>query len=208
MKRTAVLFLMLFCSVSFAGQRAVTDTGEEVILNSDHTWRYLNTPDNTISHIKTNPKRFSKSLTATFQIKSTKNNTVFWINTDKWRFNKGRTNHQAEYEFQLKDQDLYGMAIDEAISIPIETLADIALSNARKVAPDMRVIRKEYREVNNVKAVYMEMQGTARGIPINYFGYYYSDKSGSTQFVAYTGTGLVSKYKDEIGSFLNGISIR
>jgi len=208
MRLAAALLLMLFATALFAGQKAITDTGEEVILNDDHTWHYVDAPRNTISTISTNPKTYSKPKSAGFQLKSTKNNAVFWIDADKWRFQKAKTNKEAEYEFQLKDGDLYGMAIDEAITIPMDTLADIALSNARNVAPDMRVVKKEYRHVNNTKAIYMEMQGTMRGIPISYFGYYYSDKSGSTQFLAYTGTGLVPKYRKQIAAFLSGFDAR
>ena len=54
----------------------------------------------------------------------------------------------------------------------------------------------------------MEMKGTIQGIKFMYFGYYHSDDTGSTQFVAYTGSNLTSKYKSEIYDFLNGFVLQ
>ena len=54
----------------------------------------------------------------------------------------------------------------------------------------------------------MEMKGTLQGIKFMYLGYYYSDDSGSTQFLAYTGSSLVGKYKSEINDFLNGFVVQ
>ena len=49
----------------------------------------------------------------------------------------------------------------------------------------------------------MQMDGTIQGIKFSYFGYYYSDKSGSTQLLVYTASNLADKYKIEIENFLN-----
>ena len=54
----------------------------------------------------------------------------------------------------------------------------------------------------------MEMKGTTQGIKFMYLGYYYSDDSGSTQFITYTGSNLVNKYKLEIYDFLNGLEVQ
>ena len=54
----------------------------------------------------------------------------------------------------------------------------------------------------------MEMKGTLQGINFMYLGYYYSDDAGSTQFIAYTASSLVSKYKSEIYNFLNGFRVQ
>ena len=39
----------------------------------------------------------------------------------------------------------------------------------------------------------MQMAGTITGMKFTYIGYYYSDASGTTQLVAYTGTSLGGK---------------
>jgi hypothetical protein len=205
MKKLLVAILLLVASTSYAGQTAVTDTGEKVILNSDGTWVHADSAPKPAQKIETNKKKFDKPKDSTFLLKSTRNNSAYWINTGKWSFAKTQADAAAEYRFQLKGKDLYGMVITEGIEIPLDSLADIALTNARGVAPDMKMIMQEYRVVNGKKVIYMEMKGTMKGIHFTYHGYYYSNSSGSTQFVAYTATNTVAKYESEMNDLLNGL---
>jgi hypothetical protein len=201
------LFLLLLYSLSgYAGQSAVTDTGERVILNSDGTWQYADSGKSANKKIQTNPKQFHKPDSAKFLLKSTRNKSAFWLDTGKWSFKKAENaDSSAEYEFRLKGKDLYGQVITEQIEVKLESLADIALENARSAAPDARVIQQEYRVVNGHKVIYLEIRGTIQSIRFTYLGYYYSDASGSTQFIAYTASTLVDKFKPEIYGLLNGL---
>lgn len=90
----------------------------------------------------------------------------------------------------------------------MDSLTEVALQNARNAAPDMRIIKREYRNVNGVRAIYMEMRGTTQGADFTFSGYYFSNDSGTTQFLTYTGTNLLGMYDAEIRSFLNGFSKR
>jgi len=204
---TILVFISLTATV-FAGQKAISDTGEEVILNSDGTWEYVNNGKKAIDKIKTNKNKFTKSTDASFQLKSTKNNSTIWINTDKWSFKKPKEEGVTEYTFQLKGKDVYAMVITEGVEFDMEALTDIALTNARGVAPDIKIIAKEYRNVNDRKIIYMQMNGTIQGGKFTYVGYYHSNASGSTQFVAYTSQKFVEKYHSDIFEFLNGLYIR
>ena len=205
MKKLFVAILLLLAATSYASQKAITDTGKEVILNNDGTWEYSDNAQKATNIIKTNKKKFKRPRDSSFLLKSTKNNSAYWINTDKWSFEKAKANPSAEYEFILKGKDLYGMAITEAAEIPVESLANIALSNARGIAPDAKSVKQEFRIVNGKKVIYMEMNCTVQGMKVTYLGYYYSDVSGATQLVTYTTTNLVDKYRSEINNFLNGL---
>ncbi len=72
-------------------------------------------------------------------------------------------------------------------------LSRVALQNAKKSDSDAKITQQEYRIVNGNKVIYQELEGTIQGIHFKYLGYYYSDKSGSTQYIVYTGANLVSK---------------
>ncbi len=205
MKKLFVTIILLLAATSYASQKAITDTGEEVILNSDGTWEYSDKAQKATKIIETNEKKFKKPVDSSFLLKSTKNNSAYWINTDKWIFKKPKDMSLAEYEFRLKGKDVYGKAINEEVRISIESLGNIALINAQEAAPDSKIVKKEFRIVNGNKVLYMELSGTVHGISFTYLGHYYSDASGTTQLVAYTGTGLVDKYKSEIIDFLNGL---
>jgi len=205
-KNICLLFALLAVSIQLnAQEKAVTSTGEEVILFDDGTWKYMDVDLPSVDEITTNPRNFAKAKDSSFLLKSKKTKNGFWINPKKWDFRKGTDNPDAEYELQLKEGDLYGMIITEKVEIPLEALKNIALSNAKSVAPDVRVVKEEYRNVNGLKVLCMQLNGTTQGIKFSYFGYYYSDESGTVQFITYTAQSLIDEYRDTAESLLNGI---
>jgi len=200
---TSLLILVTGCA--FAQIKAVTETGDEVILNQDGTWIYANKTVVTNQDIKVSDKVFSKDINSTFLVKSKTINIGIWLNPKEWNFSKNTVNESAEFQFQKKDEDLYGMLISEKMQIPVETLKGIALENAKKAAPDIKVINEEYRNVNGIKVLMMEMSGTMQGIRFVYYGYYYSNSNGTIQLVTYTGENLLNDYLDDIELFINGL---
>lgn len=208
MKKYLTMMLCLFTLTANASQTATTDKGEIVILNNDGTWSYQNAEVQKQVEIKTNKATFNKTAAATFFLKSTRNKSAFWIDPKKWLFKKASDKSPAEYEFELRGMDLYGMAVTEGIEVGLEALAQVAVENARDFAPDVQVIAQEYRTVNGIKVLYQQMNGTTKGMKLSWVGYYFSDKSGSTQFLTYTSSNLVEKYKAEIESFLNGFTLQ
>jgi len=197
--------MMLSASLSYAGQKAITDTGDQIILNSDGTWTYVNKDTLKSQNIEVNPVQFTRPKDSTFQVKSERNKAAVWINPEKWLFRKSENNNTLEYEFKLKDDDLYAMIVTERIEVPLDSLADIALNNARSAAPDAKIMRHEYRMLNGKKVLYLEINGTIKGINFEYFGYYFSNSSGTTQLITYTSSNLVPKLSPEISSFLDGL---
>jgi hypothetical protein len=197
--------LTLLISSSFGQKKAVTETGEEVILYTNGTWKYLNDSVAGESEIKINPKAFKKSANATFLIKSTKFNIGLWVDSKKWSFKKAVSNEDAEYELQLKGKDLYGMMLTESIELPLESMKSVALSNARSSAADAQVVKEEYRTVNNKRILMMQINGTTQGMKFSYYGYYFSSSKGTVQLVTYTAQNLLPDYLNEIEELLNGL---
>lgn len=208
MKKYLTMMLCLFAFAANASQTATTDKGDIVILNSDGTWNYQNMEVQKPVEIKINKATFNKPAAATFFLKSSRNKSAFWIDPKKWIFKKASDKSPSEYEFELRGMDLYGMAVTEGIEVNLEALAQVAVENARDFAPDIQVVVQEYRMVNGIKVLYQQMNGTTKGMKLSWVGYYFSDKSGSTQFLTYTSSNLVEKYKAEIETFLNGFTIQ
>lgn len=204
MKLTTLLLLltMLVC----ADQTAVTDNGDIVILRTDGTWEYQDVFSKAGDEIPVNKKRFKKSSSAIFALKSKENKAAFWLDTQKWTFEKG--SGPIEYSLDLKKGDLYAMIVTERIPISLEALPKIALANARKASADIQIVKQEYRKVNGLTVIYLVMEGTVETIPFRYAGYYYSDESGTTQLIAYTAIDLADEYKEEIEELLNGFDVQ
>ena len=187
MKKIFFLFLIIALTVSIIGQqKAVTETGQEVILFEDGSWIYQNKKEALNNEIPTNSRRFSKNTKSTFLLKSKKFNVGIYLDPKLWSFNTPTDNPEAEYELQLKDGDLYGLIITEKVEIPIETLKVIALENAKAAAPNMSIVKEEFRNVNGLKVLLLHMNGTIQGIKFSYYGYYYSNSNGTVQLITYT----------------------
>lgn len=187
--------------------KAVTAEGEEVILYKDGTWKYVNEVTKIGTIIDTNKTAFTKSADATFLVKSSKLNMGIYLNPKKWAFKKSEASESAEFEFTLKNSDAYGMFIPERIEMPLEVLKTAALENAKSVAPDITIVKEEYRMVNGVKFFLMQMNGTVQGVKFTYLGYYYSYAKGTVQLITYTSQNLLSEYQKELEGLLNGLVI-
>jgi len=208
MKKSISFIVILFiCYTQIIAQiNAITDSGDEVYLFDDGTWRYVDNKLELDNKIAVNETVFLKSENQSFMVKSSKANLGIWIDPKKWSFNKQSNNPDVEYEFSLRDEDLYGMLISEKIQIPINSLKKIAYDNAVAAAPDVTIVKEEYRKVNGLELLMLRMEGTIDGIKFAYQGYYYSNESGTIQMVLYTGSNLMDYYSDEVFAFLNGLS--
>lgn len=89
--------------------------------------------------------------------------------------------------------------------MPLETLKNVAIENAKQIAPDIKVIEQEYRMVNGIKILYLRLDGTMDGMKISYSGYLYSDSSGTVQFITFTSQNLVEEYQDFSQQLINGL---
>ncbi len=206
MKKTILILLAVFSMQLLQAQiNAITESGDEVILYENGTWKYLNDSIVSASEIPMNEQIFTKPENSSFLVKSKRLNIGIWINPKKWKFSKGGENDDAEFLFEKKDDDFYGMFISEKLSIPIESLRSIAISNARNAAPDLVVEEQEYRMVNGLKVLRMQMSGTMHGLRFTYYGYYYSNENGTIQLVSYSGEDLLKENKDVVESFVNGL---
>lgn len=201
---TTSFFLFSFFLVS-AQINAITETGEEVILYSDGSWVYLNAEDEPLSEVKVNETPFKKPEDSSFMVKSTNLNLGVYINPKKWKFTKSALGDASEYEFERKGEDLYAIMITEKIEVPLESLKQIALDNARAVGPDIVVTKEEMRNVNGIDLLMLQMAGTIQGLKFTYFGYYYSNENGTVQLLSYTSQNLFESYIPEIEDFLNGV---
>jgi len=204
----------VFCAsllLAFAAQaqvKAVTEAGEEVLLHDDGTWSFVNQTPAPLKEIGLNPNPFSTPAASTFQLKSKKTKFAVNLNAKDWTFKKSGDNEDAEYELDYKSGDLFALLIPEQIEIPLETLRNIAIQNARNAAPDLQIVEEEYRMVNGQKMLYMQMNGTVQGVKISYMGYYFSSSVGTVQFLTYTSQNLLDSFRSEALKLLNGLCIQ
>lgn len=205
MKNAYCLIILVFSVfASFAQIKAVTKTGDKVTLFADGTWEYEDKVLVDWDEISVNSKKFKKKTNSDFLVESTKIDIGIWLDPKKWTFEKSGSNEASEYSFTLRDEDLYAMLISEKMEIPIETLKEIVLENAKAAAPNAKISKQEYRNVNGTEILMLQMNGSARGIDFVYFGYYFSNENGTVQLLTYTAKNMFDTYYEEMEDFLNG----
>lgn len=205
-KLVITVIAILFSNVLFSQIKAITETGDEVILYKNGSWVYVDGSKAEAKELAVNKTKFKKDDLSTFLVKSNKINIGIWINPKEWSFSKEGNNEDSEYTFQKRDNDLYALFISEKISIPLESLKDIAVENAKKAAPDARIIFEEMRNVNGNNVLMLKISATIQGIKILYTGYYYSNTNGTIQLITYTSDNLAAAYTTDIETFLNGLT--
>jgi len=209
MKTTLPLTLLLLLitagtAVSQTPIKARTESGKDVILSPDGTWKYA-TEVAPGAHTST-AATMTKAATAKSVYKAQHGGFSIWYDDSKWIL-APKADEEGRIEFRLKRGDGYAVAIIEELGMPSSTLKEIALENAKSAAPDTRIVFEETRTVNGKEVLCMKMEGSVKGIPFRYYGYYYGGKAGSIQLLTFTGTQIFSKYEQDFLEFLNGHQI-
>ena len=151
MKKTFIAILVLLAHVALSqtvlsqdAVRARTETGKDVILFPDGTWKYLEeskalTPSN---------GNYTKPISAKTLFKPKRGNFGIWYDETKWRISQPNSSDTARTQFNLVDGDGYALVVAEGLPLPMVALKKVALDNAKNAAPDTKLITEETRVVN------------------------------------------------------------
>jgi hypothetical protein len=193
-------------SIAQAQIKAVTETGEEVLLYDNYTWGYVHDFEIVeVLDIPLNSKAFNIPKSSTFLLKSERIPVGLHLDDQKWNVAKNPENKSAEFEFELKSGELFGLLITENVGMTIESLKKAAIINGRAVAPDLKVVKEEFRMVNGVKMLLMQLDGTSQGVKFSYYGYYYTSDKGTIQLITYTAQAALPDLLPLCEDFLNGL---
>lgn len=206
MTKIAFGFLLLLLSItSFAKQRAVTETGDQVVLYNDGTWVYAEKDSLHVKEIALNQRPFTKSKKASFLVKSKRIDIGCWIDPKIWKFRSSPGHEAAEFEIDHVDGSMYALIITENLDVATKSLGNLAVQNALAAAPDLKVTAQEYRIVNSIKVLMLRMTGTIEDIRFEYFGYYVAGDGGATQFLVYSSEDFMEDNLAEAEDLLNGL---
>ena len=183
--------------------RARTETGKDVILLPDGTWKYVAESKTSTPSIGS----YTKPPSAKTLFKPKRGNFGVWHDETKWTVSQSNSADTVKTQFNLVDGDGYALVVAEGIPIPITALKKIVLDNAKNAAPDTRLIAEETRVVNGREVLMLKFEGTTQEIPFRYLGYYYGGKQGNIQVLTFTAQSLFEKYEKDFIDFLNGLEV-
>ena len=199
-----LLMILLFQGTCLSQDiRATTEDGRNVVLKKDGTYSFVEPSKTPVSTGKQLSYVKPAKSTAVFRPKGDK--FLVWYDPSLWQEKKDGKSDKPS--FRHKDGDIGAMVLAERIQIPLSTLKDLAIDNAREAAPDARVVSQENRVVNGRTVLCMKIQGTIQGIGFVYLGYYYAGQGGLIQHLTYAPLNLFSEYEKDMTDFLNGLVI-
>jgi hypothetical protein len=156
-----------------------------------------------------NSQTFIKSKDADYCLRSKNLNVGIYLNLKDWSFSKPDSSEYTEYDFTCKSVfDVAGyLVVEKGKGISLERLGKIAIENARKSASRVVILRKEYRTVNGVRLLCLQMDVAIKRINVSTFGYYYTNANGAVQLVASTASRFFQQRKGAMENFLNGFVV-
>ena len=104
--------------------------------------------------------------------------------------------------------EVWAMVIQERAEIPIESMPDLAIVNAKKVDPSTKELARGTRLVNGRKLQFAEYQSELKGVPFIFYSHFYSDPSGTIQVIGWTAKNLLATHRGTIEAFVSGLQVK
>lgn len=178
------------CSFQISGR---TRDGDEVLLESDGTWKY------------STAKKYSKSLLATKSVTSKEVPIQVSFDPEYWNCKPGEDGE--EYSFFFKKDDVRAMFFAGAISIPSDMARKTILESDSDPEEDTQIVVEEDRIVNGLPLKYFEYSSICEGAQFTYMLYVFCGEEVSVHFTAIALTNKAYKYKKVMEDLLNGITL-
>ena len=94
--------------------------------------------------------------------------------------------------------------IVQRLAVERAHLTDVALTSARRAAPDVRVASESWRTVNGLRTLLLRLDGVANGSPYSCYTQLYSDDAGTVQLVVRAGSSRFDDYRVDALELLAG----
>lgn len=170
-----------------------TGDGRTAVLFDDGTWAYLSDIDRDVG-----------SSSGMITVSDSRNLVSVTYDNATWtRFPDPRTlSPDASLAFSHRDGDAYALVITERTSVPLKTLSNMVLQNARAVAGDAEMVSSEPGTVNGEQGLFVDVEATVNGIPIRYHNLVWSGDEGSVQVITFASQNLFEEYRADFDRFL------
>jgi len=199
-----VLCVVLFPGISFGQDvRATTEDGRPVVLKKDGTYKFVSPNRSSLSNHNLSYQKPDKS-NAVISLK--RDRFQIWYDPSIWQ--EQDTSNADKPTFVHKDGDIRALIVAERAEISMDTVKEIGISSAKKVAPDARITYEDKRLVNGTKVICVKIVGKTKGLPFVFLSYYYGGKAGVVQQMTYAPANLFAEYESDMLDFLNGLVIK
>ena len=199
MTKITILILLFFSSISSFAQK-----GKERSNNASSASETVVT-EAISDEISINHQVFSKNSNANFYVELKKSNVGVWVDTTKWivKENKYSTSFKHKSPYFVEANFYYYKSIKTDIE---HTDSQISIWNT--TFNQLKINKKEYRNVNETNVVFLNFEGNFGSTPETMVGYYKAIQEGTITFNVVIATNNLPKFKDDIMELLNGLIIK
>ncbi len=197
------LVLYLLHGRLIAQIKAITDTGDEIILLDNKTWRYkieknkIDFDTNKNSSETNNSNSLIKSDIGDFGVNINPN----IIKTNSYSFNK-----DAEFTFVSKDGKFWALFMTEKISVPLKFIKDFKIKSMKEKTDSLEILQEDDRIVNGMKIMHVKLKGTSKNFNFIYCIYFASSDSSTSQLFSYCLESDFENNRENMYKFLNGFT--
>jgi S1-C subfamily serine protease len=111
-------------------------------------------------------------------------------------------------QFRNTSGEAFFRVIAERSEVPLESMEQIAIDNARNVDPGAKITKRGRQLVNGQPSLVLEISATISGIPFVLYGHYFSGPSGTVQIVGWTAQNLFDEYKAMFDAVVAGFTTK
>lgn len=206
-----LLLPALLVPLLYADEVVTTKDGREVILKDNKTWDYkpkTAEPKPPESTPQTPLRTYSREKTAISELRDDKMNFSIWYDPGRVRQTFSKQNPDVKYSFALKENYGFAMVIPEPITMTPEMVTKIAIEAARKVDPEAKLSKIEYRIINKKKILHLTYDAKVYGNPFIYNSYIYTSENLTIQFITYTIKSKLAEAEKDLFDLMNGLEVR
>ena len=146
-----------------------------------------------------------RSATAT--LNTSRGGFRIWYNPAVWQ--PAPATADGRVEFRQNSGQAVIVVIPEGTPLPLVALRTAAVENARRSAPDARVVAEQTRRIGNRDVLLLQVNATltAGNLPVTYYGHYFGDPRGSIQVVGAVAQADFDRLRPQIQDFLDGLDL-
>ncbi len=206
-----LLLPALLVPLLFAEEIVTTKDGREVILKDNKTWDYRQKSAET-RPVEVAPQApvlsYNRDRAAISELRDEKMNFSIWYDPNRVRQTFSKQNPDVKYSFSLKENYGFAMVIPEPIKMAPEMVTKVAIEAARKVDPEAKLSKIEYRIINKRKILHLTYDAKVYGNAFVYNSYIFTGENLTIQFITYTTKNKIAESEKDLFDLMNGLEVR
>ena len=153
------------------------------------------------------PPAIQRPRSATATLNTSRGGFRIWYNPAVWQ--PAPATADGRVEFRQNSGQAVIVVIPEGTPLPLVALRTAAVENARRSAPDARVVAEQTRRIGNRDVLLLQVNATltAGNLPVTYYGHYFGDPRGSIQVVGAVAQADFERLRPQIQDFLDGLDL-